>query len=322
MSKLNWAIYYGDKQNSGQYDNGVWMHLLNIPFITRIEEAGPYDGVIRTLWLDAVGWSREIRNRWPSKIQIGLSDHPLSTHISKLHPKQQIAYFSDLENLDGIMALTEEERQFYQIALPSKSVIKAGLPFPFEAYDKLYGKFIGSEKKWVGLGVGAADNDRNFISSAIVFQRLKLEYPDLQGVFLSVPSNMISSVAPYCDLIPDTFIHERNGMGEYYDLLSQCKLVINMADRNTPGRLQGEAAYFEVPVVGSERLELQNELFPKWTTSPYSLEEALDYSRWIIENPGPAQDEAKSAKKKLQVYNYSASKRRFNKLLKMIEERG
>jgi hypothetical protein len=312
------AIFYGDKLNYGQYDNGVWMDLLKIPFIQKIEEAKDYDVIIRTLWIDAIGWSKEIRNKFPHIIQIGLSDHPLSTHISKMVPDRQVAYISDLQYLDGIMALTEEERQWYQVAVPSKPVIKGGLPFPFEAYQKTYGKFRDSEKKYIALGVGASDNDRNFVSSALVFAKLKMYYPDLEGVYLSLPSHQIASTNAYADAVPGIKLHERVGMESFYDLLSQCKFVINLADRNTPGRIQGEAAFFGVPVIGSDRLELQNELFPKLATSPYSLENVVSLAIELLENPELADHYAKYALEKLAVYNYRKSKARFNKLLNEI----
>src|SRR5512135_141736 len=121
MDKI--GIYYGDKRNTGEYDNGVWMDILKIPFLQKVDDAANYDVIIRTMWLDAIGWSHEIRKRFPHIIQIGLSDHPLSTHISKMTPDRQAEYLQDLQYVDGIMALTEEERQWYQVAVPSKPVV-------------------------------------------------------------------------------------------------------------------------------------------------------------------------------------------------------
>lgn len=321
MVKKKIGMYFGDKRNNGAYDNGVWMDLLGIPFLSDIQQAGDYDIILRTMWLESIGWSKEIRKRFPHVIQIGLTDHPLSTHISKVPPEQQIDYITDLEYLDGIMALTEEERQWYQVAAPSKPVIKAGLPFPFESYTKQYGKFIGSEKKYIGLGVGASDNDRNFITSLIVFARLKIDFPEIQGVFLSVPGNLLSRVEALADAAPDVFIHEREGMGGMYDVLSQCRFVINMADRNTPGRLQGEAAFFGVPVIGSNRLELQNELFPDLAVSPYSAEKAYKLAKDVLGNSEFTAFTITEARKKLEKYNYSKSKKKFFDLLKEVERR-
>lgn len=318
MAKAKIGFFYGDKRNTGQYDNGVWMDILQVPFLERIDDARDFDIIIRTLWLESVGWSKAIRDKFPHIIQIGLSDHPLSTHISKMPPQQQIAYIQDLDYVDGIMALTEEERQWYQTAVPSKPVIKAGLPFPFESYEKNYADLKGKERRFIGLGVGAADNDRNFITSLIVFKRLKLEYPDIQGLFLSIPSNLLNKVVPLADASEDVFIHEREDMASFYDVLAECKFVINMADRNTPGRIQGEAAFFDVPVIGSNRLELQNELFPTLSVSPYSAEDALQAARTLLD----VADHTKLteyAQKKLRAYTYAKSKKKFFKLLKEIE---
>jgi len=182
------AFYYGDRENTGQYDNGCWMDVLKIPWLSRIEQSENYNIIIRTLWLEATGWSREIRNKYPHIIQIGLSDHPLSAHISRLPADKQHAYISDLEYLDGIMVLTEEEHQWYSVAVPSKPVERVGLPFPFETYERDYGHLRKSEKDLIGLGVGASDNDRNFVSSILAFQKLQLKNPNLKGVFLSIPS--------------------------------------------------------------------------------------------------------------------------------------
>lgn len=321
MAKLKIAQYFGDKLNSGMYDNGVWMNLLDIPFLQYIDEAKNYDIVIRTLWMEATvnGWSQEIRKRFPAVKQIGLSDHPLSTHISKMPAAHQLRYLRDLTYLDGIMALTDEEQEWYQTAVPSIPVMKMGLPFPFESYEEKYGSLRDSEKKYIGLGVGASDNDRNFISSWIVFNKLKLFYPELIGVFLSIPDPLIGDVSQLADGAKDIYIQQRQDMGEYYDTLSQCKFVISLADRNTPGRLQGEAAFFGVPVIGSNRLELQNELFPDLAIKPYELDKAYQLAELLLEEGFP-QSKKDKALEGLRHYSYRASKRRFNHLLKVIME--
>lgn len=313
------AIFYGDKQNSGMYDNGVWMDILDIPFLAKIEEAGLYKTIIRTLWLESTGWSKEIKNRYPQVRLIGLSDHPLSTHISRLPANQQHAYISDLEYLDGIMALTEEERQWYSITVPSKPVEYVGLPFPTESYEKKYGHLRTSEREFIGLGVGAADNDRNFVSNLMAFRYLQLKNPDIVGVFLSVPKQLLPYCVYWADRLDNIFIQEREDMPEFYEALSRCKFVINLADRNTPGRIQGEGAFFEVPVIGSDRLELQNLLYPTLKASPFALEEVVDAGQFLLDNPEKGIELAINARKKLERFNYKNSKNRFNNLVKRIE---
>lgn len=317
--KKRMAMFYGDKPNRGDFDNGVWMDLLKIPYIEKLEEAANYDIIIRTMWIEAIGWSQEIRKRFPHVIQLGLSDHPLSTHISKLDGPRQVAYIKDLQYLDGIMALTDEERSWYQMAATAKPVVKVGLPFPFEKYEERYGKYKNSPKKFIGLGVGASDNDRNFISNVLVFQRLRLDYPDLKGVFLSIPSQLIPYCNYLCDNFQNMFIQERTNMDDFYNTLSQCGVIINLADRNTPGRLQGEAAFFGVPVVGSDRFELQEELFPYFAVKPYELEKAVGLVKYLLNTPVAVEASINRAHERLQRYNYDASKRKFNKLLRMVE---
>lgn len=314
------AIFYGDKENKGMYDNGIWMHILDIPYIQRIEEASLYSIVIRTLWLDSIGWSREIKTRWPQIKLIGLSDHPLSTHISRLAANKQAAYIDDLQYLDGIMTLTEEERQWYQTAMPSIPVEYVGLPFPTKSYETLYGKLRSSKKEFIGLGVGAADNDRNFVSNILAFRKLQLKNPDLVGLFLSVPPQLMPYCAFWADRLENVFIHERTEMGEFYEMLSRCKLVFNLADRNTPGRLQGEAAFFGVPVIGSDRLELQNVLFPQWAVSPFELEKAVHFAQQILDHPDNAAITADVGREILEEnFGYKISKEKFMHLLSKTE---
>lgn len=311
------AIFYGDKENTGQYDNGVWMHLLDIPWITKIEEAGLYKTVIRTLWLEAAGWSKEIRNRFPHVKQIGLIDHPLSAHISKMSAERQYAFISDLQYLDAIMTLTEEEREWYQVAVPSIPVVRVGLPFPFEQYEKKYGHFRESDKDLIGLGVGASDNDRNFVSNILAFRKLQLKNPDLRGVFLSIPSQLIPYCAYWADRVDNLYIHQRVDMGEYYEMLSRCKFVINLTDRNTPGRLQGEGAFFKVPVIGSNRLELQEELFPSLSVKPFELEKVVTLGQQILDG-AIGSDTTEYAYEALKNYNYEKSRERFNAILARV----
>lgn len=313
------AIFYGDKQNQHDFDNGIWMQILDIPYIQKLEEAQFYKTIIRTLWLEATGWSKEIRNKFPQVKQIGLSDHPISTHISRLPAEQVTRYISDLQYLDAIMVLTEEERQWYSVAVPSKPVVRVGLPFPVESYEKRFGKFRNSKRVLVGLGVGASDNDRNFISSLLVFRKLQLNNPDLKGVFLSVPKNLVKQCAILADQVENVYIHERESMESFYDMLSQCQFVINLADRNTPGRLQGEAAFFEIPCIGSNRLELQNELWPDFAVTPFELEKAVEKCQWVIDNPIATDVLASTAHQRLvENYNYDISRERFYELLKKV----
>jgi hypothetical protein len=313
------AQFYGDKPNNDGYDNGVWSSLLDIPYIQKIEEASLYKVIIRTMWLDATGWSKEIRNRWPHIIQIGLNDHPLSAHISKLSADRQAHYIEDLEYLDGIMAISEEERQWYQITCPSKPVVNVGLPFPAAAYEERYGKFRNNEKQYIGLGVGASDNDRNFVSNLMVFQRLRLENPNLKGLFLSIPTQLIPYCSYWADKIDGVFIHQRKDTEEYMEVLSQCSLVLNLADRNTPGRLQGEAAFFEIPCVGSNRLELQNILFNTLSVSPYSLEDAFKWSQKLLDDPDWGKVIGANARAKLiENFDYEPSRKKFEGLLAQI----
>lgn len=312
------AIFYGDKPNYGTgYDNGIFMDVLQIPWITKIEEAQMYKMVIRTLWLEATGWSKEIRSRYPEVKQIGLTDHPLSSHISKLSADRQYAYISDLEYLDGIMTLTKEENEWYSVAVPSKPVERVGLPFPFESYEAKYGHLRESEKDIIGLGVGASDNDRNFVSNILAFQKLQLKNPGLKGVFLSIPTQLIPYCAYWADRVDNLYIHQRTEMGEYYEWLSRCKFVINLTDRNTPGRLQGEAAFFGVPVIGSNRLELQEELFPQLSVKPYELEQVVDLGEQLLK--GVNKNYIDYAALKLQYYNYENTKERFAKLLSRVK---
>lgn len=313
------AIFYGDKPNTGQYDNGAWMDVLKIPWLTKLEQAQNYDIIIRTLWLDSSGWSKQIKTQWPHIKLLGLVDHPLSAHISRLSAERQYAFTSDLQYLDGIMALTEEERQWYQVAVPSKPVERVGLPFPFDSYEKEYSQFRKLEKDLIGLGVGASDNDRNFVSNILAFQKLQLKNPDLKGVFLSIPSQLIPYCAYWADRVDNLYIHQRVEMGEYYEMLARCKFVINLTDRNTPGRLQGEAAFLGVPVIGSNRLELQEELFPQLSTTPFELEKVVALGQKLLDHPEFSKETTDFAFEGLQSYNYANSRKRYENLLRRIE---
>jgi glycosyltransferase involved in cell wall biosynthesis len=313
------GMFYGDKPNTGQYDNGVWLDVLQIPYLRTIEEASLYKVVIRTLWLDAIGWSKEIRNRYPHVKQVGLIDHPLSAHISRLPAEKQYAFIDDLQYLDGIMVLTEEEREFYSVAVPSKPVEYVGLPFPFSSYEDKYGKFRDSEKEYIGLGVGASDNDRNFVSNILAFQKLQLKNPDLQGVFLSIPSHLVPYCAYWADRVDNLYIHARVEMSEYYEMLSRCKFVINLTDRNTPGRLQGEAAFFGVPTIGANRLELQEKLWPQLSVKPYELESAVKIGQHLLDHPEFVAQTTEYALKQLRHFDYKRSAERFNKIMNRIK---
>jgi hypothetical protein len=317
------GFFYGDKPNYGNsFDNGIWMHVLDIPWLTRIEESSLYKTIIRTLWQESAvqQWSQTIKTRYPHVRLIGLEDHP-TTQIQTWHPRAQKAYIDDIQYLDGIMALTRESEQWYKIVAPSVPVEYVGLPFPFDGYEKKYGHFISQEREYIGLGVGAADNDRNFVSNLAVFRRLQLDNPDLTGLFLSIPHQLMQYCMYWADQIPNVFIHQRTEMGEFYEMLTRCKLVLNLADRNTPGRIQGEAAFFGIPVVGSNRLELQNLLWPGYSVSPYALEDAVRASEAILEDANKVREACFKAREGLEEFNYENSRARFQNLMKRIDNK-
>lgn len=179
---------------------------------------------------------------------------------------------------------------------------------------------VGQEKKYIGLGVGASDNDRNFISSVLAFQKLQLKNPGLKGIFLSMPSQLIPSCAYWADRIEGLYIHQRTNVHDYLDLLSQCQFVINLADRNTPGRLQAEAAFLGVPVIGSDRLELQRILFPTLAVRPYELEQVVRLGQALLDSPGVLDPEIALAKARLKEFDLEPSKEKFNYLLSLIQK--
>jgi hypothetical protein len=156
----------------------------------------------------------------------------------------------------------------------------------------------------------------------MAFRYLQLKNPDIVGVFLSVPKQLLPYCVYWADRLDNVFIQEREDMPEFYEALSRCKFVINLADRNTPGRIQGEGAFFEVPVIGSDRLELQNILFPTLKASPFALKEVVDAGQYLLDNPQAGIELAKAARKKLERFNYAKSKDRFNNLVKRIEANG
>ena len=92
-----------------------------------------------------------------------------------------------------------------------------------------------------------------------------------------------------------------------------------MADRNTPGRIQGEAAFFKIPVVGSNRLELQNELYPNYASSPFDLEKAVTDCKTLLMDEQLASWVGQSAHDFLVTnYDYAPSKKKFEDFLAKI----
>src|SRR6185436_10163291 len=101
--------------------------------------------------------------------------------------------------------------------------------------------------------------------------------------------------------------------------LTRCKFVINLTDRNTPGRLQGEAAFFGVPVIGSNRLELQEELFPQLSVKPFELEKVVEFGQKLLDQPKLSKEISQFAFEGLKEYNYENSKNKYESLLARIK---
>jgi hypothetical protein len=71
-------------------------------------------------------------------------------------------------------------------------------------------------------------------------------------------------------------------------------------------------------VIGSDRLELQTELYPELAVKPYELAKTLALAEVLLKDPEYGELVANKAKDKLKHYNYKASRRKFNALLKEI----
>lgn len=91
-----------------------------------------------------------------------------------------------------------------------------------------------------------------------------------------------------------------------------------MADRNTPGRIQGEAAFLQIPVVGSNRLELQSELYPDLAVSPFDVEGAVEAANRILTTDEGEIISSVAYDRLVSRYDYEPSRKKFEDLLAKI----
>ena len=87
----------------------------------------------------------------------------------------------------------------------------------------------------------------------------------------------------------------------------------------TPAATTMISAFFNIPVVGSERLELQRELFPETSVSPFALQDAVEKATALLESTEWAAKVGQEAHDALVTnYDYEKSLERFNLLLSKV----
>ena len=198
------AHLFGDQDNPGDYDNGVWQHMCQIPRVPLQHnltdqqiglwcKSNNIDVLIVTMWdtyigdcggIKDLGGIEVLKEICPNMKIIGLVDHPLTVDLttkfgSNYQNMKLIKSYTDaLPLFDAVMVLTAKEYGFYKGFNPNTHYI--GLPFPIEGMEKFTTDSIRPEKApadiWVGLSVGgpaACRWDRNYQSTLETFKLAK-----------------------------------------------------------------------------------------------------------------------------------------------------
>lgn len=352
------AHLFGDCDNPGDYDNGIYQHMLQIPRVPLEKKLSDYeivrwlkfndiDVLFCTMWdtfLAGTGKAMpgiELLKKELKDLKIiGVVDHPLKADFAMKagsHVKSmEIAkgYIEALPLFDGILCLIEDEIPFYSSY--NNNVCMMGLPFPFETYKR----FIKSEPRpekgdniWVGLGVGgpAANRwDRNYITTLETFKMLKQkalqekgkEYADrIKGVMLSFTEKDDRSIIQFFkDNYDDVFIQLRKEMPDYLHYLQSCDVVLNFSLRDTPGRLAGECAYFKVPMVGSCYVELQCELSSPTSVNPFDIYRGSSFAlNILLKSEEERKSQIDGCFERLKAFDYENS---IEKIKQVLEKAG
>jgi glycosyltransferase involved in cell wall biosynthesis len=360
--RLRIAHLHHDVDNGGasgvaDYDNGIWQHLLGVPRVPLeanlgVSQIGEWcrlqgiDVLTFTMWSPLMwGDGRTsgpalMKEEHPGLKIIGIVDDPLlvtfGTHFDGNPSTMELSrgYVEGISDLDAVMCLCRHEVPFYRSFC--EKTFHIGHPFPDIAYDRLKTPAPRPEKEdhiWIGLGVGgsAVMWDRNYLCAFKAFEQAKkiVAHTDpaaaerMRGIILSWDRSDPRETVRYVkETFPDIFFQLRTDMRDYLHFLQSCDAVINTSVRDTVGRLVAESAWFGVPVYGSGVPDLQKELFPKSTFSPWAVSEYAEaVAEQILDPAAAARRKVETAQARetiIREYGFEVSLKKFRKVLASI----
>lgn len=257
---------------------------------------------------------KTLKSYYPELKVIGIVDEPLVVDItsrfggSSKNMEISKGYVDGISDFDGIFCLVESELAFYSSF--NKNVAYVGLPFPDDkypggGYSTLLRKDVRKEKQfddiWIGLGVGGNAYtrwERNYLVAFESFKKTKEllieaglgSEKSIKGILLSWTEKSQIDVIDFIKTnYRDVMIQVRSDMATYLHFLQSCDLVINPCIRDTPQRINGECAYFGVPIVSSF-LEYESAIKAQFV-DPDNDESCFP----VIENPFDVQSIAENA---------------------------
>lgn len=347
----------GGASGVADYDNGVWQHVLGVPRVPLEKnltdaQIGRWcknmniDVLVCTMWGTFVAGTGKsargivtVKEEYPELKVIGLVDEPLMVDWchryggDNYNMKQAQGYMDGIGDFDAVFTICQHEYKFYRSFNPNTFFV--GLPFPDHGYSNLVFNDphpARGDNIWIGLGVGGnafTRWERNYGVALAAFENaveiVRHEDPDkadrMRGLMLSwTEKSSMDILHNIKDRYPNVLIQMRTSMQDYLRYLQSCSAVISPIIRDTPGRLVGECAYFEIPLYGSDVPDIQRELWgDELTFSPWDVKGyATGVAKQVLTDLD-MKDTAKSAKLKLiENYGMDISRSRFSDILKRM----
>ena len=259
---------------------------------------------------EMVAFLRTLRAKYPKIVILGVPTQPYgilqgawTTHPEKLNEMQEFMNMCDV-----FLTIVESTLTIWQ-SLTSTPVAYLPQPYPVEyALEQWKPR---SAKSNVIFVAGITDRN-NIIKGQIVARNLQKKFPHYRIQMAQVPYMNLDTAAlagTTFDIVP--FLPWR----EHIAFLAKTALVINTDYTFTRGRVQVDCAAVGTASIGANS-DGQNDLFPKLpATDNTDIEQLVLQGTQLLNDSSYYDEVMRTAKQRLQKYNYEESKKRIEELV-------
>lgn len=306
------GLLYNNKIENCISDKGLWVDILDKvdnDVITNYDNSKLKLVDILCIIYDfsMVGKITEMKhknNKQKIVLLLGFNIYP---DLFSLSIENQIKVINDIKVADGILTTGLPEKQYFKYI--NEKIEWVGIPFVRDNIDSFK---CEKEKDLICISVGdiCEHNYNNHISCLNVIEKVRenindnIRYTILSKINDSDKKLIQNTFNSYID-IPN------NNITDYYNIISKSSLLINLSVNYTFGRIVGESALLNTPCMGSDRVDLQNLLFPQIKFDVFNIDGLYSLLKYIYRNPNYYKSIINYAQCRIADYNVKVIKRRF-----------
>jgi hypothetical protein len=290
----------------------------NWPVNYNIEYLQKFDALLVVYQLsdghEMVAFLKKLRAKFPSISILGVPTQPygILEDVWEKEPEKKEEMQAFINQCDVFLTIVKSTLPAWQ-ALSSVEVTYLPQPYPVEFALQEYKE--RKQKRNIIYVAGVTDRKR-IVEGEIVAKKLQEMFPQYRIQMSSIPDMQLDT----SELLGTSFdVIEFTPWREHLLMLSRAMLVINTDYTYTRGRVQVDCAAVGTPSIGANS-DGQDDLFPKLSaTDTTSIDQLVLQGSQILQDTTYYNEVMRTAKERLQKYNYAESRKRIEELVLKIQ---